>query len=66
MKIIQIIAKITETDDVNMETFLSKIHRIASADKRKEQLREQFRWEEFVVPISSETIPMSVPVKSSN
>lgn len=35
LKIIQIIAKITEIDNVNMETCLSKIHRIASADKKR-------------------------------
>lgn len=65
LKIIQIIAKITEIDNVNMEACLSKIHRIASADKKKGgQLREQFRGEEFVVPINSERISMSVPVRS--
>lgn len=36
----------------------------ASADKKRGQLREQFRGEEFVVPINSERISMRVPVRS--
>lgn len=32
--------------------------------KKGGQLREQFRGEEFVVPINSERISMSVPVRS--
>ena len=46
----------TEIQNVNLEACLSKIHRVVSADKKKRgHLREQYREEEFVIPICGES-----------
>lgn len=56
LKIVRTLVNMTQIENVNLEACLSKIHRVISADKKKRgHLREQYREEEFVIPIYGES-----------
>lgn len=60
MKIVRKLGKIAGIENVNVEAYLSKIHRVVGADKKKRgNLREQYRKEEFEIPVYMDNMRMS-------
>lgn len=60
MKIVRKLGKIAGIENVNVEACLSKIHRVVGADKKKRgNLREQYRKEEFEIPVYMDNMRIS-------
>lgn len=63
MKIVRKLGKIAGIENVNVEAYLSKIHRVVGADKKQRgNLREQYRKEEFKIPVYMDNMRISAQI----
>jgi len=63
-QIVSIIGEITRTFDINITACLSKIHRVASNDKKKRgEHRNVYRLENFTIPTEPATVSFMPPTE---